>query len=69
MSLHFPALPYWDELADVVHSVYRSLPPEDQKRCAILGQNYRQAGAIDYYGRKLGLPRALAGHNSYWQAK
>ena len=56
----------WDELAGVVHSVYQSLPPEDQKRCAIFGQNYMQAGAIDYYGRKLGLPRALAGHNSYW---
>lgn len=56
----------WDELADAVHSVYQSLPPEDQKRCAILGQNYMQAGAIDYYGRRLGLPRALAGHNSYW---
>ncbi|MFB3905014.1 MAG: ArnT family glycosyltransferase [Acidobacteriota bacterium] len=56
----------WDELARVVHSVYESLPPEDQRRCAILGRNYMQAGAIDYYGRRLGLPRALAGHNSYW---
>jgi len=56
----------WDKLADVVHSVYESLPPDDQKRCAIFGQNYMQAGAIDYYGRRLGLPRALAGHNSYW---
>jgi len=56
----------WDKLAAVVHSVYRQLPPDEQKRCAILGQNYMQAGAIDYYGRRLGLPRALAGHNSYW---
>jgi len=56
----------WDKLAEVVHSVYQSLPPDDQKRCAILGQNYMQAGAIDYYGRRLGLPHALAGHNSYW---
>ncbi|RPI24793.1 MAG: phospholipid carrier-dependent glycosyltransferase [Acidobacteria bacterium] len=56
----------WDELAGVVHSVYRSLPPEDQERCAILGQNYMQAGAIDYYGKSLRLPRGLCGHNSYW---
>jgi len=56
----------WDKFAEVVHSVYQSLPPDDQKRCAIFGHNYMQAGAIDYYGRRLGLPRALAGHNSYW---
>jgi hypothetical protein len=56
----------WDALAPLVHSVYESLPPKDRERCAILGQNYMQAGAIDYHGRRLGLPRALAGHNSYW---
>ncbi|RPJ86925.1 MAG: phospholipid carrier-dependent glycosyltransferase [Acidobacteria bacterium] len=56
----------WDRLAGVVHSVYLSLPPEDRARCSILGQNYMQAGAIDYYGRRMGLPRGLAGHNSYW---
>lgn len=28
--------------------------------------NYGEAGAIDRYGPKLGLPRAYSGHNGYW---
>jgi hypothetical protein len=28
--------------------------------------NYGQAGAIDYFGPDLGLPRAISGHNNYW---
>jgi hypothetical protein len=32
----------------------------------VYGQNYGEAGAIDVLGRKLGLPRAMSGHNSYW---
>lgn len=35
-------------------------------RCRVFGQNYGEAGAIDVLGRKLGLPRAISGHNSYW---
>lgn len=56
----------WQKLTAVVDSVYRSLPPEEQARCAIVGQNYMQAGAVDFYGREYGLPQAMAPHNSYW---
>ncbi|RPH36362.1 phospholipid carrier-dependent glycosyltransferase [bacterium] len=56
----------WEKLTALVDSVYRTLPPEDRARCGIFGQNYMQAGAIDFYGRRFGLPRAMAGHNNYW---
>jgi hypothetical protein len=56
----------WRELAETVAQVYETLPPEDQARACIFGQNYGQAGAIDYFGRELGLPKAMSGHNSYW---
>jgi len=56
----------WRELAETVASVYRALPAADQARACIFGQNYGQAGAIDFYARELGLPAAMSGHNGYW---
>ena len=56
----------WRELAENVARVYHALPPEDRAQCAIFAQNYGEAGAIDFFGRPLGLPAAISGHNSYW---
>ncbi len=56
----------WQHQAAVVASVYGSLTPEDRARCAILAGNYGEAGAIDYFGPSLGLPRAISGHNNYY---
>jgi dolichyl-phosphate-mannose-protein mannosyltransferase len=56
----------WDTTAGTVAQVYRNLPAADRADCAILGGNYGEAGAIDYYGPALGLPHALSGHNSYF---
>jgi len=56
----------WKEMAQVVSNAYQKIPPEEQKSCAIFGQNYGQAGAIDFFGAKLGLPPAISGHQSYF---
>jgi hypothetical protein len=56
----------WRDLAGSVARVYRALPPDEQAGCAIFAGNYGEAGAIDYYGPALGLPRAISGHNSYF---
>ena len=56
----------WQNMADTVAQVYRSLPASDRTDCAILGGNYGETGAIDYYGPALGLPKAIGGHNSYF---
>jgi hypothetical protein len=29
-------------------------------------RNYGEAGAIDFYGKRYGLPKALCAHNNYW---
>jgi hypothetical protein len=55
----------WPEMAAEVARVYHALPPEERERAAIFGQNYGQAGAIDLFGPKLGLPKALSGHLTY----
>ncbi|HET7697093.1 MAG TPA: glycosyltransferase family 39 protein [Vicinamibacterales bacterium] len=56
----------WPELAREVSAVYAGLSPDERGRCAILATNYGRAGAIDFFGRELGLPRAISGHNSYY---
>jgi hypothetical protein len=56
----------WDTIATTVARVYYTLPEADRGSCAILAGNYGEAGAIDYYGPSLGLPKAIGGHNSYF---
>ncbi len=56
----------WQNQAKVVASVYKNLPAEDRGRCTILAANYGEAGAIDYFGGKYGLPRAISPHNNYY---
>lgn len=56
----------WKEMAQVVADAYYKLPPEEQKSCAIFGQSYGQAGAIDFFGAKMGLPNAISGHQNYF---
>ncbi len=56
----------WQTISHRVATVYHALPSAEQPDCAILGGNYGEAGAIDYYGPSLGLPKAISGHNSYY---
>jgi hypothetical protein len=58
----------WPVLVEEVASVYNSLPPEQRAKTAILAGNYGEAGAIDLFGPKYGLPTALSGHQNhyYW---
>ncbi len=55
----------WPEMVDLVAKAYARLTPEERKHARVFGQNYGEAGAVDVLGRKLGLPHALSGHNSY----
>jgi len=66
LGQHYSDMFGWKEMAETVARVYHALPPEDQAKCAILTQNYGQAGAIDFFGEVYGLPKAISGHNSYW---
>ncbi|RJP73695.1 MAG: phospholipid carrier-dependent glycosyltransferase [Candidatus Zixiibacteriota bacterium] len=56
----------WEEMVEKIAQAYHSLPPEDQVKCAIYVENYGEAGAIDFLGRKHGLPKAICAHNSYY---
>jgi Dolichyl-phosphate-mannose-protein mannosyltransferase len=56
----------WEDMAAAVARVYNALPADIRTRTAIFGQNYGQAGAIDLFGPKYGLPPAISGHQNYF---
>ena len=56
----------WEQMVGSVAHVYHHLRPEDEKRAAIFCENYGEAGAIDFFGPKLGLPPAISGHQNYF---
>ena len=56
----------WQEQVAAVARVYHSLSPEEQTKTAIFCDNYGQAGAIDFFGPRYGLPKALSGHQNYF---
>ncbi len=56
----------WREMVTAVKAAYDTLTPQEQAEACILASNYGEAGAIDFYGPALGLPKAISGHNSYF---
>ncbi len=56
----------WENMAKVVAFIYKGLSPEVQTECAIVTGNYGEAGALDYYRNKYGLPPAFSQHNNYF---
>jgi 4-amino-4-deoxy-L-arabinose transferase-like glycosyltransferase len=56
----------WKELADSVAAVIQRLPERERYSVILGGQNYGDAGALEYYGRSFHFPQVISGHNSYW---
>lgn len=56
----------WEEMTREVARIYQSLPPETRASTAIFANGYGQAGAIDFFGPRHGLPKAVCNHQNYW---
>ena len=56
----------WEEMVEEVNVAWQRNPPGERADCAIFAQNYGQAGAIDFFGRRYGLPPALSGHQTFF---
>jgi dolichyl-phosphate-mannose-protein mannosyltransferase len=56
----------WQEIVDEAAVAWSQIPPANRADCAIFAQDYGQAGAIDFLGRRYGLPPALSGHQTYF---
>jgi len=55
----------WPEQVHAVAGVYQALPESERAQAVVLAYNYGEASAINCLGSKLGLPRAISGHNQY----
>ncbi|HEY8563124.1 MAG TPA: glycosyltransferase family 39 protein [Pyrinomonadaceae bacterium] len=56
----------WREMVEKTAEVYNSLPPEEREKAGIFAGNYGEAGAVDFFGRRYNLPKAISGHQSYF---
>jgi len=56
----------WEGIAQRVAEYYHTLSPEEQQKTAIFANNYGDGGAIDFFGPKYGLPKAIGSHQNYW---
>ena len=56
----------WEPMVQQVARVYHSLPPEEQAKTAIFSNGWGEAAAVDFFGPKYGLPKAISPHNQYW---
>jgi hypothetical protein len=56
----------WKEIADETALAWNRIPAAERADCGIFAQDYGQAGAIDFFGRREGLPGAMSGDRTYW---
>jgi hypothetical protein len=58
----------WKEMTEKTAKAYASMSDEEKKNTFIFADNYGQAGAINYYGKKYNLPTVYSDNASflYW---
>lgn len=56
----------WQKRVQTVAEVYHCLSAEEQKKTVIWAFDYGNAGAIDYFGKKYELPKAVSLSMTYW---
>lgn len=57
----------WEEFVSAVAAVRDRLPGPERAAVRILAGNYGEVGALNLYGERFGLPRAISGVNSSWE--
>jgi hypothetical protein len=56
----------WPEMVSEVSGIYNSLPADERAQTGIWAGNYGEAGAINLFGPKYGLPHAYSRHQNHW---
>lgn len=57
----------WEEFVSAVAAVRDRLSASERAQVGILAGNYGEVGALNLYGERFGLPRAMSGVNSSWE--
>ncbi|MBF6607499.1 MAG: glycosyltransferase family 39 protein, partial [Flavobacterium sp.] len=56
----------WRQTMQQLHHVHDSLSANEKENCLIWGKHYKQAGAVNLFGPKYGLPSAFSYHGSFF---
>lgn len=56
----------WEDTVAQVSQVYHRLPADEQAQTAIFSWEYHDAGAIDFYGPRYGLPKGISGAHTFY---
>lgn len=56
----------WEDQVRAVAAVVRALPPADRAGVVVIGGNYGEAGALDLFGPRYGLPQVVSPAGSFW---
>ncbi len=56
----------WRGLAEAVGAATARLTASERPRACVFGQNYGEAGAVEYFARELSLPPAISAHNNWF---
>ena len=56
----------WRGLAEAVGEATARLTAAERRQACVFGQNYGEAGAVEYFARELSLPPAISAHNSWF---
>jgi hypothetical protein len=56
----------WPERVAAVADVWERLPADERPHTVIFAVNYGVAGAVDFLGRRYGLPHATSLSETYW---
>ena len=56
----------WENMVRATAKAYDQLSPSDRAKADIFANDWGQAAAIDFFGPRYGLPRAICNHANYW---
>lgn len=57
----------WEQEVQAVARVFHDLTPAEQSEVVLVGDNYGEAGALDFYGPRYGLPAPISPAGTFWQ--
>jgi hypothetical protein len=56
----------WSGMVSNLSKAYDPLPASEKAEACIFTSNYGEASAVNFFGKSLGLPEAISGHNNYY---
>ena len=56
----------WSGMVSNLSHAFNALPVSIRTQACIFTSNYGEASAVNFFGKDLGLPKAISGHNNYY---